>query len=49
MPENYYTTDHIPYYITPDPTANELTLLPDTVEIIGTTYSYSPAIGEISK
>lgn len=42
MPENYYyLTDHTPY-----PTANELKLLPDTVEIIGTTYSYSPAIGE---
>ena len=45
MPENYYLTDHTPYYIIPDPTANELKLLPDTVEIIGTTYSYPPAIG----
>lgn len=45
MPENYYTTDLIPYYITPDPTANELTFLPDTVEIIETTHSYPPAIG----
>ena len=49
MPENYYLTDHTPYYtpyyITPDPTANEFKLLPDTVEIIGTTYSYPPDIG----
>ena len=44
MPENYYITDHISYYITPDPTANELTFLPDTVEIIETTHSYPPAI-----
>ena len=45
MPENYYTTDYISYYITPDPTANELTFPPDTVEIIETTHSCPPAIG----
>lgn len=56
MPENYYT-DHISDSVIAALTAadfttsgaehrNELIITPEPVEIIGTTYSYPPAIGE---
>lgn len=56
MPENYYTTDHISDSViatltTADFTTsgaehrNELIITPEPVEILGTTYSYTPAIG----